>query len=41
MMMTSGEKVHYKGMFDCGSQIVKTEGVSVSLFGMLPIWVLI
>ncbi|KAG0147258.1 hypothetical protein CROQUDRAFT_656368 [Cronartium quercuum f. sp. fusiforme G11] len=28
MMMTSGEKVHYKGMFDCGAQIVKTEGVS-------------
>jgi solute carrier family 25 (adenine nucleotide translocator) protein 4/5/6/31 len=26
MMMTSGERVHYKGMFDCGSQIVKAEG---------------
>jgi len=28
MMMTSGEKVHYNGMVDCGSQIVKTEGVA-------------
>jgi solute carrier family 25 (adenine nucleotide translocator) protein 4/5/6/31 len=31
MMMTSGEKVHYKGMVDCGSQIVKAEGVAVSI----------
>jgi solute carrier family 25 (adenine nucleotide translocator) protein 4/5/6/31 len=31
MMMTSGEKVHYNGMMDCGRQIVKAEGVS-SLF---------
>jgi solute carrier family 25 (adenine nucleotide translocator) protein 4/5/6/31 len=28
MMMTSGEKVHYKGMIDCGSQIIKNEGVA-------------
>ncbi|KNE88164.1 hypothetical protein PSTG_18441, partial [Puccinia striiformis f. sp. tritici PST-78] len=28
MMMTSGEKVQYKGMVDCGSQIVKAEGVA-------------
>lgn len=27
MMMTSGEKVHYKNMFDAGAQIVKKEGV--------------
>ena len=31
MMMTSGAKVHYKSMFDAGSQIVKTEGAK-SLF---------
>jgi solute carrier family 25 (adenine nucleotide translocator) protein 4/5/6/31 len=31
MMMTSGEKVHYNGMLDCGRQIIKAEGVS-SLF---------
>jgi solute carrier family 25 (adenine nucleotide translocator) protein 4/5/6/31 len=31
MMMTSGEKVHYKGMFDAGRQIVAAEGVK-SLF---------
>ncbi len=31
MMMTSGEKVHYNGMFDAGRQIVKAEGVA-SLF---------
>lgn len=30
-MMTSGEKVHYKGMVDCGTQIVKAEGVAVSI----------
>ncbi|KAK4689484.1 hypothetical protein P7C73_g625, partial [Tremellales sp. Uapishka_1] len=31
MMMTSGAKVHYKSMFDAGSQIVASEGVK-SLF---------
>lgn len=31
MMMTSGEKVHYKNLIDCGAQIVKAEGVQ-SLF---------
>lgn len=31
MMMTSGEKVHYKNMLDCGAQIIKAEGVG-SLF---------
>jgi solute carrier family 25 (adenine nucleotide translocator) protein 4/5/6/31 len=31
MMMTSGAKVHYKSMFDAGSQIVAAEGVK-SLF---------
>jgi len=31
MMMTSGEKVHYKNMVDCGVQVVKAEGVA-SLF---------
>lgn len=31
MMMTSGEKVHYNGMVDCGKQIIKAEGVA-SLF---------
>ena len=31
MMMTSGAKVHYKSMFDAGSQIIKTEGAK-SLF---------
>ncbi|SCV68047.1 BQ2448_168 [Microbotryum intermedium] len=31
MMMTSGEKVHYKNMVDAGAQIVKAEGVA-SLF---------
>ncbi|KAJ7596982.1 mitochondrial carrier [Mycena floridula] len=31
MMMTSGSAVHYKSMFDAGSQIVKKEGVK-SLF---------
>jgi hypothetical protein len=31
MMMTSGEKVHYKNMLDAGAQIVKTEGAA-SLF---------
>ena len=31
MMMTSGEKVHYNGMVDCGRQIIKAEGVA-SLF---------
>jgi len=31
MMMTSGEKVHYKGMVDAGRQIVAAEGVA-SLF---------
>lgn len=31
MMMTSGEKIHYNGMIDCGSQIIKAEGVA-SLF---------
>jgi hypothetical protein len=25
--MTSGEKVQYKGMFDCGAQVIKSEGV--------------
>jgi len=28
MMMTSGQKVHYKNMFDAGNQIIKTEGVA-------------
>ncbi|GAA97995.1 uncharacterized protein L969DRAFT_46396 [Mixia osmundae IAM 14324] len=28
MMMTSGEKVHYKNMIDCGAQIIKNEGVA-------------
>ncbi|OCB92104.1 mitochondrial carrier [Sanghuangporus baumii] len=31
MMMTSGGGVHYKSMFDCGSQIIKKEG-TMSLF---------
>jgi solute carrier family 25 (adenine nucleotide translocator) protein 4/5/6/31 len=31
MMMTSGAKVHYKSMFDAGSQIIAAEGVK-SLF---------
>ncbi|KDE03493.1 ADP,ATP carrier protein [Microbotryum lychnidis-dioicae p1A1 Lamole] len=31
MMMTSGEKVHYKNMVDAGAQIIKAEGVA-SLF---------
>lgn len=31
MMMTSGEKVHYKNMLDAGAQIVRAEGVK-SLF---------
>jgi len=31
MMMTSGAKVHYKSMFDAGSQIIAKEGVK-SLF---------
>ena len=31
MMMTSGGGVHYKSMFDCGSQIIAKEGVP-SLF---------
>ena len=31
MMMTSGSLVHYKGSFDCGSQIIAKEGVK-SLF---------
>lgn len=31
MMMTSGQKVHYKNMLDCGTQIIKAEGVA-SLF---------
>jgi solute carrier family 25 (adenine nucleotide translocator) protein 4/5/6/31 len=31
MMMTSGEKVKYKGSFDCGMQVIKNEGVK-SLF---------
>ena len=31
MMMTSGAGVHYKSMFDAGSQIVAKEGVK-SLF---------
>ena len=31
MMMTSGAGVHYKSMFDAGSQIVAKEGVE-SLF---------
>jgi len=31
MMMTSGEKVHYKNMVDCAAQIIKSEGVG-SLF---------
>lgn len=31
MMMTSGAKVHYKGMMDAGSQIIAKEGVK-SLF---------
>jgi len=28
MMMTSGQKVHYKNMFDAGNQIIKAEGFS-------------
>jgi len=31
MMMTSGSKVHYKSMFDAGSQIIRNEGTK-SLF---------
>jgi len=31
MMMTSGSKVHYKSMFDAGSQIIAKEG-AMSLF---------
>lgn len=27
MMMRSGEATAYKGMVDCGSQIIKSEGV--------------
>jgi len=33
MMMTSGEKVHYKNMVDCGAQIIKSEGVATLFKG--------
>jgi len=33
MMMTSGEKVHYKNMLDAGAQIVKNEGAATLFKG--------
>merc|ERR1711939_589260 len=33
MMMTSGEKVHYKNMVDCGAQVIKAEGVGALFKG--------
>lgn len=33
MMMTSGQKIHYKNMLDCGSQIIKAEGVATLFKG--------
>merc|ERR1712230_25555 len=31
MMMTSGEKVHYKNMVDCGAQVIEAEGVGANI----------
>jgi len=33
MMMTSGEKVHYKGMVDCATQIIRKEGAATLFKG--------